>query len=314
VIEAVVEKMDVKKKVFAEVAQQIPPEAILATNTSALSVTELATAVPNPERVVGLHFFNPVHKMPLVEVIRGKSTSELAICTSVDLAITLGKTPIVVTDSPGFLVNRILGLYLNEASRAALDGAAITTIEEVMKWFGMPMGPFELMDEIGLDIADHVGTYLCQSFEHFPDPADLVTRLRADERLGKKNGKGFYLHVGEKKVLDTDYLAKIFGANRDTTQVIDDHSALLIDRMILLMVNEAARCLEERIVSSVRDVDVGMVLGTGFAPFRGGLLAYANARGLKEIDARLNQLADAYGQHFRPTAYLANRAVNDAKF
>lgn len=313
VIEAVVEKLKIKKNVFQEVAQCVSSETVLATNTSALSITEIASAVPHPERVIGLHFFNPVHKMPLVEIIQGKETSEETIATTIDLAISMGKTPIVVKDSPGFLVNRILGAYLNEACRILQEGTPIDDIEKAMKKFGMPMGPFELIDEVGLDIAEEVGVYLCSSFSHFPKPASILSSLRKEGRLGKKEGRGFYVHEKGKKKLDEKYLktsAEDIGSNLSSKQRYHE----MVDRLVLLMVNEASRCLEEKIVLSVRDVDVGMVLGTGFAPFRGGLLSYANTQGLRLIADKLNGLVQKHGDHFQPSKYLSELAQAEAQF
>jgi 3-hydroxyacyl-CoA dehydrogenase/enoyl-CoA hydratase/3-hydroxybutyryl-CoA epimerase len=312
VIEAVVENLEVKRKVFSELSGRTRPDAILATNTSALPVTEIARAVDNPSRVVGLHFFNPVHRMPLVEVIRGEATSEAAVATAASFALAIGKTPIVVKDRPGFLVNRILGIYLSEASLAAQEGVPIPEIEAGLTAFGMPMGPFELMDEVGLDIAEEVGIYLKSAFPHFPPPGALLAELRKEGRLGKKSGKGFYLHEGAKKTYDEPHVAALLRRlSIETGWRMDlGEYGRLLDRFVLLMVNEAARCLEEGIVASSRDVDVGMVFGTGFAPFRGGLTAYANARTLPEVVGILDELEKSHGERFRPAALLRERAAS----
>ncbi len=292
VIEAALEEIQVKKDVFAELSKRVRPETILATNTSALSITEIASAVSHPERVIGLHFFNPVHRMPLIEIVKGTNTSNETIATAFDLAIALGKTPIVVADRPGFLVNRILGFYLNEASLMAEEGIPFPEIDRILKNFGMPMGPFELMDEVGLDIAEKVGIYLSEALPGYPKRSGLLSKVRKDGRIGKKGGKGFYIH-GKGKPKPVGDLGPLSSATP-----LDPNT--ITDRLILVMVNEACRCLAEGVVSSKRDVDIGMVLGTGFAPFRGGLMAYASSRGKSEIIATLSRLAEKYGPQFLP--------------
>lgn len=300
IIEAIVEKMEVKKQVLHECSRHLPAEAVIATNTSALSITEIATAIPNPDRVIGLHFFNPVHRMPLVEIIQGEMTSVQTIATAMHLAITMGKTPIVVADRPGFLVNRILGAYLSEAIRLAEEGYSLIDIEFCAKDFGLPMGPFELMDEVGIDVAQHVGKYLAESFAYFPRPSLLLQSLINAQRMGKKNGKGFYIHSKTSKKLDASFATKQLGF-KVTSQTQDPEILRTItDRMILIMVNESYRCLEEGIVQTEQDVNLGMVLGTGFPPFRGGPIAFARSRGIPNIVARLQELAPEYGAHFAP--------------
>ncbi|HLG18612.1 MAG TPA: 3-hydroxyacyl-CoA dehydrogenase NAD-binding domain-containing protein [Bdellovibrionota bacterium] len=316
VIEAVVENLDIKKQVFAELAKHVRNDTVLASNTSALSISEIAASVPHPARVIGLHFFNPVHRMQLVEIVKGRETGAPALSTTLDFALSMGKTPIVVADRPGFLVNRLLGLYLNEACRAAEEGIPVLEIDKMMVQFGMPMGPFELMDEVGLDIAEKVGHHLAQSLPHFPKSSSLLTTVRHDGRTGKKGGKGFYIHGPKGKVLDEKAVRAALeeaSNGRGFTMTTGEYDQL-VDRMVLGMVNEASRCLEEGVVTSPRDVDVGMVLGTGFAPFRGGLLAYADVRGARKIADQLRQLAEKYGAHFRPTRLLEELAEQDASF
>lgn len=307
VIEAVVENMEIKKKVLEEVSAVVAPDCLLATNTSALSITEMAKAARNPERVVGLHFFNPVHRMPLIEVVRGQNTSDASVERAVSLAITLGKTPIVVLDRPGFLVNRILGLYLGEALRMLEGGYAFADIEKAMKDFGMPMGPFELMDEVGLDVAIKVGQYLSASLPHFPKPSPLFEKLAASKRLGKKSGLGFYDHRKKKRTPDTEFIASLLNQERSGAMG-GRREPLMIDiahRLVFLMVNEGYRCLEEGVALSERDVNLGMVLGTGFAPFHGGLLAFARAHGLAAVKDRLIDLAARHGEHYAPVRFFA---------
>ncbi|MFH1017644.1 MAG: 3-hydroxyacyl-CoA dehydrogenase NAD-binding domain-containing protein [Pseudomonadota bacterium] len=315
VIEAVVENLEVKQQVFQALGEKSSPETVLATNTSGLSITEIGKTTAHPERVIGLHFFNPVSKMPLVEVIRGEKTSSATVSTTVAFSLALGKTPIVVANRPGFLVNRILGIYLMEALRAAEEKIPIREIDDSMLFFGMPMGPFELMDEIGIDVLEKVGIHLKNDLPDFPAVPKLLATLRGNGRLGKKNGKGFYLHGGKRKKLDEAYLGRILGiAPKDGNPSSDlEERATLSDRFVLLMVNEAARCLEAGVTSTSRDIDIGMVMGTGFAPFRGGLAYYANRRGIKEIARELEKLAPRLGEHFRPVPRLREIAASGGR-
>ncbi|MCC6785420.1 MAG: enoyl-CoA hydratase/isomerase family protein [Planctomycetes bacterium] len=318
VIEAIAERLDVKRSVFTKLAQQCGPDTILATNTSSLSVDAIAAGVPNPERVCGMHFFNPVKKMPLVEVVRGTHTADHVVATVAALALRLGKTPIVVKDVAGFLVNRILGPYLDEALRLCVAGADLARVDRLMLAFGMPMGPFRLLDEVGLDIARHVGASLGAAYGARMAPSALLDGFATKERLGRKTGLGFYRHGRGKD---------------DVPQLADDLAALaigriemrdeeIVDRLVLTMVNEAARCLEEEVVASPRELDLATVLGTGFAPFRGGLLRYADARGLGEVRQRLDELAArpdvaARGegaQRFTPTRLIVELAERAETF
>ncbi|MBI5851935.1 MAG: enoyl-CoA hydratase/isomerase family protein, partial [Planctomycetes bacterium] len=292
VIEAIAERLDVKQKVFAQLAQQCGPDTILATNTSSLSVDAIAAGVPHPERVCGMHFFNPVKKMPLVEVVRGTHTRDDVVATVAALALRLGKTPIVVKDVAGFLVNRILGPYLDEALRLCALGADCARVDRLMLAFGMPMGPYRLLDEVGLDIARHVGVSLGAAYGGRMAPSDLLEGFATKERLGRKTGLGFYRHGkgshgkgndGEPQLADD--VGKLARAH---VELRDEE---IVDRLVLTMVNEAARCLEEEVVASPRELDLATVLGTGFAPFRGGLLRYADARGIADVKARLEALA-----------------------
>lgn len=308
VIEAIVERMDVKKEVLHELASHVSNETIIASNTSALSITEIATAIPNPSRVIGMHFFNPVDKMPLIEIIQGEQTSVQTVATTMNLAISLGKTPIVVADRPGFLVNRILGTYLSESIRIAEEGYPIETIEACAKKFGLPMGPFELIDEVGVDVAHHVGKYLADSYSYFPRPSQLLQSLMNAGRMGKKNGKGFYIHQGRKKTIDKRFIQKNLGLKVSKKESDSELETMITDRMILIMVNESYRCLQEHVVKTEQDVNIGMVFGTGFPPFRGGPIAFAKARGLQNISMRLQELSQKYGEHFRPTQKLVQDA------
>ena len=303
VIEAVAEKMSIKKQVLKEVEAWMPDTAVFASNTSALSISELQKAAKHPERVCGMHFFNPVHKMPLVEVIRGSETGDDAIATIFNLAKKLNKTPVVVKDSPGFLVNRLLGVYINEACLIAREGYDFQWIDSVVKKFGMPMGPFRLIDEVGIDIAEEVGLILGQDFKDRLKPSDLLTHIRAANFLGKKGRKGFYLYrTNGRKIVNTHILKFLPGKWKDNEQEV-------IQRMMYLMVNEAARCLEEQIVGSPQDLDTGMVFGAGFPPFRGGLCKWADGIGLKSIVNILKNFKDMFGDRFSPSKYLTDKST-----
>ena len=286
-IEAVVENMDVKKKVFADMERAAGPEAVLATNTSSLSVAEMASAVSDPGRVVGMHFFNPVHKMPLVEVVRAAKTSEKAVATIVQFSRDLRKTPIVVKDAPGFLVNRLLLPYLNEAGYLLEEGSSIETIDRALFAFGMPMAAFRLMDEIGLDVGYKVAQVLEKAFGERMRPPALLGTVYEKKWFGKKTGKGFYLYESSRKKGPPN--GAISPASGGAARAHCDEE--ITGRCIGVMVNEAARCLEEGIVREPADVDIGMIMGTGFPPFRGGLLRHADDTGVDKIVADLEKAA-----------------------
>lgn len=268
VIEAATESMDLKKKIFADLARRVSTDTILATNTSALSVAELAATVPNPERVIGLHFFNPVHRMPLVEVITLPETAPDVLATAIKFVQKLGKTPVVVKDSPGFLVNRILVPYLMESVRLHESGVPVKDIDDAMLEFGMPMGPMRLLDEIGLDVAAHVAKTLADAFpDRFPK-TNALDAMVASGQLGKKTGQGFYRYQNGKEVV-----------LRQERPAMPQHESIQT-RLATLISQEALRCLKEGIARSADDVDLAMVLGTGYPPFRGGPIAYARDQGM----------------------------------
>ena len=312
VVEAIVEDLEVKKKVFKELDAMTRPNAVLATNTSSLSVSAMAEGCKNPERIVGMHFFNPVDKMPLVEVIRGKDSSDEAVATVFQFAKKLGKTPIVVKDSPGFLVNRILVPYLNEAVHLMAEGVEVTDIDRLMENFGMPMGPCALMDEIGLDVGVKVSKIFYGAFGDRMKPPPLMETVTVDGRYGKKSGKGIYLYEkGSKKGTPDPTLTNKLGIPKRPENLNDD---IVEKRLLYVMVNEAARCLEENLVRDVSDIDVGMIFGTGFAPFRGGLLRWADGIGAESIVADLELLSRNYSPRFAPSNYLQRLAVGNKKF
>ena len=311
VIEAAVEKLDLKRKIFAGLESQVPPGTVLATNTSALSIDAIADGLARPENVVGIHFFNPVHRMQLVEIVRGRRTGAAAVDTALGYVKGIGKLPVIVKDSPGFLVNRILLPYMSEALRLFFEeGHEAARVDGLMLDFGMPMGPLRLMDEVGLDVGNHVARDLAARLPGSMPPdagaGDAVSAMIGRGWLGRKAGAGIYLYAsGEKRSDDSlPPLNHELIRQRPVAGPAPQDDATLRDRMVLLMVNEAARVLEEGVVAAPEDVDFGMIMGTGWAPFRGGPLRYADSRGLAEIVRRLDELAAHAGEHFRPSQLL----------
>jgi len=307
VIEAVVEKLEVKQAVLAELEQRVGERTVFASNTSSLPISEIAAKTRHPERVVGMHFFNPVHRMPLVEVIAGSRSSPEAVATVRALAIKLGKVPVIVKDGPGFLVNRILTLYLNEAMQLLTEGVRIETIDRAMTAFGMPLGPLALLDQIGLDTAQHVARVLKEAFgDRAGGTEGVVQTLVDDGKLGEKSGAGFYKHRNGKRADPDPAIYRLIGA----PAARDLPPETLQERMVLSMINEAAICLSEGVVAAARDIDIAMVMGTGFPPFRGGLLRHADRVGIPIVADRLQRLAEAQGRRFRP-AELFGRMVRE---
>ncbi len=311
VIEAVVEDLQVKRDVLAEVERRTSERAVFASNTSSIPITEIAARALHPERVVGLHFFNPVPRMPLVEIVAGERTSPEALATVHALAVRLGKTPVVVRDRPGFLVNRILMPYLNEALLLVGEGVSIEAVDRAMTGFGMPVGPLALLDQVGLDTALHVARVLAAAFPvQAASASPLLEKMVADGRLGVKSGRGFYRYDGQRRrgPDESVYPAAGAGPRREIPP------EMLQERMILAIVNEAARCLEEGVVGEPQDVDVALVLGTGFPPFRGGILRWADATGVPVITDRLVRLAEALGERFAPAPLLREMVREQRRF
>lgn len=310
VIEAVVERLDIKRKVFADLEQVARPDAVLATNTSSISIDLISAEMERPERCIGIHFFNPVSKMPLIEVISGTKTSAEAAQTAVDFARSIGKTPVVVKDGPGFLVNRLLGFTMAESLWLLDDGHSIEDLDRAVRDWGMPMGPATLIDEVGIDTAAHVGKILVEAFSDrlaFPEWFDKMVE---DGRLGTKAGRGFYTYVdGKRREPDQS----VYGLLGLEPNVANPDPARMIDRVMLPMVNEAARCLDEGVVGSAGDLDLAMILGTGFPPFRGGLCRWADQQGLGQVKEALEGLAQERGERYRPSAAL-ERAIQGGGF
>jgi 3-hydroxyacyl-CoA dehydrogenase/enoyl-CoA hydratase/3-hydroxybutyryl-CoA epimerase len=287
VIEAIVEDLEIKKKVLADLENHVRDGAILATNTSSLSVTEMQKALRHSSRFVGMHFFNPVDKMPLVEVIRGEKTSDIAVATTFELAKKMGKMPVVVKDGPGFLVNRLLLPYMAEAMFLLQEGADIDTVDRLfVNEFGMPMGPFTLMDEVGLDVCFKVLKIFRKAFGERIEIAPLVEKLEQTNRLGKKNLKGFYTYDDKGKRLEVD--REVYGEMGLGSPRHPHSNEECIERGIFAMINECARAVvDDGIVQSAAEVDLAMIMGTGFPPFRGGLLKYADKVGITQIIQKL---------------------------
>jgi 3-hydroxyacyl-CoA dehydrogenase / enoyl-CoA hydratase / 3-hydroxybutyryl-CoA epimerase len=312
VIEAIVENLDVKKKVLADLENYVRPECVIASNTSSLSITKMQEALKHPERFVGMHFFNPVHKMPLVEVIRGEKSSDEAVTTIFQFSKKLGKTPIVVKDAPGFLVNRLLMPYLNEAAYMLSEGVPIEDLDRVMLAFGMPMGPIELIDEVGIDVGAKVAHILSDAFGERMQPSPLNDKMVKEGYFGKKNGKGFYPYDAKQKRLPLD--PKIYGLIGITPNAHLISDTEILERCVLPMINEASRCLAEGVVATPAEVDLGMIMGTGFPSFRGGLLRYADTVGSKTLVERLSQYSQRLGARFVPAEPLTVMARENRGF
>ena len=285
VIEAIFENLAAKQELYARLEPRMKPGALLATNTSSIMLEPLAERLAHPERLVGLHFFNPVAQMPLIEIVHAPRTDPIAVQAATGFARRLDKLPVPCRSAPGFMVNRVLTPYLYEAMLAAQEGTPLAVIDRCAVSFGMPVGPIELIDVVGLDVASHVGEIIAQELGRPVTQIARLNELLAARKLGRKSGAGFYLWREGKAVkppAETD-------APPDLT-----------DRLVLVMVNECVACLRERVVESADLVDAAVLFGTGFAPFRGGPLTYARARGVSAVMARLQELAARHGERFRP--------------
>lgn len=311
VIESVAENLGVKKSVLADLAREVPAETLILTNTSALSVSEMARAVVHPGRVAGLHFFNPADRMQLVEVICGEETSEATCRAVMALARQLGKIPVAVRDRPGFLVNRLLLPYLNEAARLLEGGQRITDIDRAMVNFGLPLGPFALLDLVGLDIAAHVGELLHRAFGERLEPSPLLARMVESGRLGKKSDRGFYHYEDGRRTKVASGPAKELKLPPAAKPLPE---AEIVDRLLLPMLNEAVRCLEEGVVAEAAAVDAAMLFGAGFPPYTGGLLRYADDRSAVNLVKKLRELEFSVGPRYAPAGLLVSLAESGRKF
>ena len=327
VIEATSEKMEIKKEVFRELAMEAGPKTIITTNTSALPVSILADVTVSPERVIGMHFFNPVSRMKLVEVVFAKQTSEDTRDRSLAFVRQIGKLPVVVRDSPGFLVNRVLFPYLLDAAELFESGLDADRIDRALVQWGMPMGPLRLIDEIGVDITVDIGNTLENAYGQRDHVPTILFWLRDQQMLGRKTGAGFYKYEGKRQTPNeslVQWRRGVVAGGADpgsnegsaTTQPASPPPATADDlpnRLIFLLVNEAGRCVEEGVVNSPEDADYGMILGTGFAPFRGGPLRFAEHFGLKRTVEDLERLARSE-EKFTPCEILKKHAREGTKF
>jgi 3-hydroxyacyl-CoA dehydrogenase/enoyl-CoA hydratase/3-hydroxybutyryl-CoA epimerase/3-hydroxyacyl-CoA dehydrogenase/enoyl-CoA hydratase/3-hydroxybutyryl-CoA epimerase/enoyl-CoA isomerase len=317
VVEAIIEQPEPKKHLFGRIEPLMRDDAILCSNTSTIPISLLAAGLEHPERFCGLHFFNPVRQMPLVEVIRGKKTNDSTIATAVAYAKALGKSPIVMNDGPGFLVNRLLLPYMNEAALLLCEGAEIHEIDRAAKSFGMPMGPITLYDVVGIDVAVHAGRTMVKAFPDRIVPAVILEKLVESGRIGQKVGKGFFDYAPTKggkppRCTDSAEVAALIVECR-TGKQRKFKSEELTDRLFLPMLVEATRALEDRLVRDVRDVDLALIYGIGFPPFRGGLFFWADQVGVAKIVEKLKQY-EPLGKRFEVTPMLKQLAESGGRF
>ena len=331
VIEAASEKLEIKKKIFRDIAPKAPHAAILATNTSALPISDLAAETKTPERVIGLHFFNPVSRMKLVEVVVGTETSDATIAQALGFVRQIAKLPVTVRDSPGFLVNRVLFPYLLEAAELFENGVNAQEIDEALLEWGMPMGPLRLIDEIGVDIAVDIANTLEKAYGKRDRAPQILREMQSAKMLGRKSGGGFYKYEGKSQTPNAG-IEKWRGANsvipsevegsRDESLKVtrrDPCTALrsgrddVANRLMFLMVNESARCLEEKVIASPEDADYGMILGTGFPAWRGGPLRFAESFGIKKLVEEMEKLART-NEKYVPCTLLREHAQEGTRF
>lgn len=299
-IEAVVEDLEVKRQVIADVERAVPVPAVIATNTSTLAVHEIASGAMHPERVLGMHFFSPVDRMPLVEIVPTQVTSAESIVTAVQFARRMGKTPIVVADSPGFWVNRILLPYLNEAGFLLEEGVPIDAIDGAMTTWGFPLGPVALMDQVGLDVGEKAAKVLHQSLGDRLTPSRVIAAMHADGRLGRKNERGFYFYRNGHQAGADDSVYQLLGVRKGNAPEADR----ITQRLVYAMLNEAARAMSEGVVRTPRDGDVAAVLGIGFPAFRGGPLRELDQESAAQAVTVLERLAASHGARFTPAPVL----------
>ncbi|ARD43559.1 fatty acid oxidation complex subunit alpha FadJ [Colwellia sp. PAMC 21821] len=311
VVEAVFEDLTLKQNMVAEIESHCKESTIFASNTSSLPIGKIAEKALRPENVIGLHYFSPVDKMPLVEIIPNEKTSDQTISTTVAFAKQQGKTPIVVKDKAGFYVNRILAPYMNEAAILLLEGCSIEALDKAMVKFGFPVGPMQLLDEVGIDVGAKIGPILQADLgDRFAPPA-AFSKLIDDGRLGKKTKKGFYQYntKSKKKVVD-DSVYTLLGLQVSNTKVTDAQA----ERCVYMMLNEAARCLDEGIIRNARDGDIGALFGIGFPPFLGGPFQYMDKIGAITVVSKLTQWQAEFGERFTPCDALVKMAEQSDSF
>ncbi|MFP3940442.1 MAG: 3-hydroxyacyl-CoA dehydrogenase NAD-binding domain-containing protein [Thermoanaerobaculia bacterium] len=312
VVEAVFEDLEVKHQVIREIEAVAPEGLIFASNTSTIPIARLAEASKRPERVVGMHFFSPVHKMPLLEVIRHPGTSEEALATTVALGVEMGKTVIVVDDGPGFFTSRVLGPFVNEAAWILTQGARIEEIDRAMRDWGWPVGPLALLDEVGLDVAYHAGRVMAPYFgDRVAAPPAFEAMMEAG-RKGRKAGKGFYDYSGKDKGKDKRPDPAVYDLLDWSPSPVPAEE--IVERCWLQMLNETARSMEDGVIENPTDVDIGVVFGLGFPPFRGGILREADRQGLDSVVRKLEGYAERYGQRLAPAELLRTMAAEGRTF
>jgi len=311
IVEAVFEDVSLKHTVIRDVEAKIGSGTVLGSNTSTIPIATLAEAASRPENVIGLHFFSPVEKMPLLEIITHPGTANWVTATSHAFGKQIGKTPIIVNDAPGFYANRILSPYMAEAALLLEEGVRMEEIDAAMTGWGYPVGPITLYDEVGLDVAQKAGTILAAAFADRMQPSSVLDRMVADGRQGRKNGRGFFTYGedGKKGAPDETVYAVIGNPAAKTLP-----RAEIQERLGLMMVNEALRTLEEGVLRSARDGDVGAVLGIGFPPFRGGPFWYVDQTGAAAVLERMRALEAKHGHRFAPAALLVERAASGERF
>ena len=311
VIEAIVENMDIKKKVFSETEKYVRPDTVLTSNTSSLSITEMSEALEKPERFAGLHFFNPVHLMPLVEIIGHDKAAPETLEALYNWVLSVKKTPVLVNDGPGFLVNRILMPYLNEAAHLIDEGVDMMAIEKACLNFGMPMGPARLMDEVGIDVGVKVAKILHDGLGNRARPAEISHKISEAGFYGKKTSKGFFLYDSDGKQGEINpEIRKFFPSQRKEMSELDIQL-----RVFLPMVNEAAYILEDGVASCPGDIDLGLIYGIGFPPFRGGLLRYADSEGTEQILDSIKRFQNEVDQdRYNPSPLLEKLVAEKRKF
>src|SRR5438874_5505805 len=331
VIEAASEKLEIKRQIFRDLAQKAPHAAMLATNTSALPISDLAAETKTPERVIGMHFFNPVSRMKLVEVVSGTETSDATIARALGFVRQIAKLPVIVRDSPGFLVNRVLFPYLLEAVELFENGVNAQEIDEALLEWGMPMGPLRLIDQIGVDITVDIANTLEKVYGKRDRAPKILREMQSAKMLGRKSGGGFYKYEGKSQTPNAE-IEKWRGANsvipsevegsrdeslkvtrRDSSTALRSGPDDVANRLMFLMVNEAARCLDENVVASPEDADYGMILGTGFPAWRGGPLRFAESFGIKKLVEEMEKLART-NEKYVPCTLLRKHAQNGTKF
>ena len=310
VIEAIIENMDIKKSVLSELEKHVSKDCLITSNTSSLSISEMSSGLEHPERFAGLHFFNPVNKMPLVEIIKHDKVSDETINNLHNWVIKSKKTPVIVGDGPGFLVNRILMPYLNEAGYLLMEGVPIKDLDDACLKFGMPMGPCRLLDEIGIDVADKVAQIMFEGLGDRAKDSGQAKEMIEKGFLGKKSGKGFYIY---------DEKGKSLGLNEEVLALLPDSISMerreIQMRVVLPMVNEASYILDDGIVDCAEDIDLGLIFGIGFPPFRGGLCKYADSEGLERLLKALVGFSESVSKdRYSPSSYLEALVKEKKKF